>query len=184
MEKAMAPHSSTLAWKIPWMEEPGRLQSMGSLGVGHDWATSLSLFSFMHWRRKWQPIIQCSCLENPRDGGAWWAVVSGVAQSWTRLKRLSSSSSYCYCSNVILYYTVMSCVAIHVRNNLSPLKKEVYPTVHSFTIRHSKNLKAILNTQSLSCVWLCNSTDCGLPGSSAHGIFQAWILEWGAILEK
>ena len=54
-EKAMAPHSSTLAWKIPWTEEPGRLQSMGSLGARHDWATSLSLFTFMHWRRKWQP---------------------------------------------------------------------------------------------------------------------------------
>ena len=55
LEKAMAPHSSTLAWKIPWTEEPGGLQSMGSLRVGHDWATSLSLFTFMHWRRKWQP---------------------------------------------------------------------------------------------------------------------------------
>ena len=55
MEKAMATHSSTLAWKIPWMEEPGRLQSMGSLRVGHDWATSLWLFTFKHWRRKWQP---------------------------------------------------------------------------------------------------------------------------------
>ena len=53
--KAMAPHSSTLAWKIPWTEEPGRLQSTGSLRVGHDWATSLSLFTLMHWRRKWQP---------------------------------------------------------------------------------------------------------------------------------
>ena len=53
----MAPHSSTLAWKIPWMEEPGRLQSMGSLRVGHDWATSLSLFTFMHWRRKWQSTL-------------------------------------------------------------------------------------------------------------------------------
>ena len=51
----MAPHSSALAWKIPRTEEPGRLQSMGSLGVGHDWVTSLSLFTFMHWRRKWQP---------------------------------------------------------------------------------------------------------------------------------
>ena len=51
----MAPHSSTLAWKIPWMEKPGRLQSMRSLRVGHDWATSLSLFTFMNWRRKWQP---------------------------------------------------------------------------------------------------------------------------------
>ena len=55
MEKTMAPYSSTLAWKIPWTEEPGRLQSMGSLRVGHDRATSLSLFTFMHWRRKWQP---------------------------------------------------------------------------------------------------------------------------------
>ena len=54
-EKAMAPHSSTLDWRIPWTEEPGRLQSMGSLRVRHDWATSLSLFTFMHWRRKWQP---------------------------------------------------------------------------------------------------------------------------------
>ena len=55
MEKAMAPHSSTLAWKIPWMEKAGRLQSMGSRRVGDDWVTSLSLFTFMRWRRKWQP---------------------------------------------------------------------------------------------------------------------------------
>ena len=54
-EKVMATHSSTLAWKIPWTEEPGRLQSMGLLGVGHNWTTSLSLFTFVHWRRKWQP---------------------------------------------------------------------------------------------------------------------------------
>ena len=54
-EKAMAPHSSTLAWKIPWTEKPGGLQPMGSLRVRHNWATSLSLFIFMHWRRKWQP---------------------------------------------------------------------------------------------------------------------------------
>ena len=54
-EKAMAPHSSTVAWKIPWMEEPGRLQSMGLPGARHDWATSLSLFTSIHWRRKWQP---------------------------------------------------------------------------------------------------------------------------------
>ena len=55
LEKAMATHSSTLAWKIPWTAEPGGLQSMGSLGVGHNWTTSLSLFPFRHWRRKWQP---------------------------------------------------------------------------------------------------------------------------------
>ena len=55
VEKAMAPHSSTLAWKIPWTEEPGKLQFMGLQRVGHNWVTSLSLFIFMHWKRKWQP---------------------------------------------------------------------------------------------------------------------------------
>ena len=54
-------HSSTLAWKTPWTEEPGRLQSMGSLRVGHDWVTSLSLFTFMHWRKKWQSEVTQSC---------------------------------------------------------------------------------------------------------------------------
>ena len=88
----MVPHSSTLAWHILWTEEPGRLQSMGSLRVGHNWVTSLSLFTFVHWRRKWQPT-PVSCLENPVDRRAWWAAVYGVAQSRTRLKWLSSSSS-------------------------------------------------------------------------------------------
>ena len=80
---SMAPHSNTLAWKIPWTEEPGRLQSMGLLRVRQDWATSLSLFTF-HFSLSFigegngNPH-QCSCLENPRDGGAWWAAVYGVA---------------------------------------------------------------------------------------------------------
>ena len=88
----MAPHSSTLAWKILRTEEPGRLQSMGSLRVGYDWATSLSLFTFMHWRRKWHstPVF----LPGESQGGeAWWAAVYGVAQTRTRLKWLSRSSS-------------------------------------------------------------------------------------------
>ena len=80
-------HSSTLAWKIPWMEEPGGLQSMGSLRVRHDWATSLSRVG----EGNGNPL-QYSCLENPRDGGAWRAAVYGVTQSRTRLKQLSSSS--------------------------------------------------------------------------------------------
>ena len=88
----MAPCSSTLAWKIPWMEEPGRLQSMGSLRV--------STTERLHFHFPLSCIeegngnpIQYSCLENPRDSGAWWTAVYGVAQSWTELKRLSSSSS-------------------------------------------------------------------------------------------
>ena len=146
-EKTMAPHSNTLAWKIPWMEEPGRLQSMGSRRVGHDWATSLSLFTFMYWRRKWQPTpvflpresqgwgslvgcrlwghrvghdwatslslftlcigegngnpLQYSCLENPRDGGAWWAAFYVVAQSRTRPKWLSSSGAQLHSSHTL-----------------------------------------------------------------------------------
>ena len=55
LEKEMATQSSILAWKIPWTEEAGRLQSTGLQRVRHDWVTSLSLFTFMHWRRKWQP---------------------------------------------------------------------------------------------------------------------------------
>ena len=88
-----SPHSSTLAWKIPWMEEPGRLQSMGSRRVGHNWATSL-YFSLSSIGEGNGNPLQCSCLEDPRDGGAWWAAVYGVAQNRTQLKWLSSSSMY------------------------------------------------------------------------------------------
>ena len=79
----MATHSSILAWKIPWTEEPGRLQSMGSLRVGDDSATSLSLLCIGEGNGN---PLQCSCLENPRDGGAWWAAVYGVTQNRTRLR--------------------------------------------------------------------------------------------------
>ena len=88
----MAPHSSTFAWKIPWMEEPGGLQSMGLLESD---ATERLHFHFSLsciGEGNGNPL-QCSCLENPKDRGAWWAAVYGVAQSRTRLKRLSSSSS-------------------------------------------------------------------------------------------
>ena len=87
----MAPHSSTFAWKIPWMEEPGRLQSMGSLES--DTTERLHFpFSLPCIGEGNGNPLQCSCLENPRDGGGWWAAIYGVAQSRTRLKWLSSSS--------------------------------------------------------------------------------------------
>ena len=106
----MAPHSSTLAWKIPWTEEPGRLQSMGSLRVRHGWATSLSLYTFMHWRRKWQPT-PVSCLENPADEGARWAAVYRVAQvrhEWSDLAAAAACplSRWCHpaiSSSVVLF---------------------------------------------------------------------------------
>ena len=90
-EKAMAPHSSTLAWKIPWTEEPGRLQSMGSLRVGHDWATSLSLFTYMHWRRKWQPTPVF--LPGESHGRGSLVGCRLWCHTETRLTWLSSSSS-------------------------------------------------------------------------------------------
>ena len=70
-EKAMAPHSSTLAWEIPWMQEPGRLQSMGSQRVGHNWASSLSLFTFMLWRRK----CQATPVFLPGESQGWGSLV-------------------------------------------------------------------------------------------------------------
>ena len=105
--KAMAPYCSTLAWKIPWTEESSGLQSMGSRRVGHHWATSLSCIG----EGNGSPL-QCSCLENPRDGGAWWAAVYGVTQSRTRLTRLSSSSSRC----VVAFWE--KCVMTQVRNGM------------------------------------------------------------------
>ena len=248
-EKAMAPHSSTLAWKIPWTEEPGRLQTMGSLRVRNDWTTSLSLSTFMHWRRKWQPTsvflpgesqgwgslvggrlwgckesdmteqlnwtelggsnriinnfksfplfgishlyknsnspkfllekamapplqysclekshgwgslegyspwgrwrsdtterlhfhfplscigegtgnpLQCSCLENPRDGGAWWAAIYGVAQSRTWLKRLSSSSSKFLPDSFYFLLNSVSCLLTQFWSWLAPAVSVVF----------------------------------------------------------
>ena len=94
-EKATATYSSTLAWKLPWTEEPGRLQSMGSRRVRHNWATSLSLFTFMHWRRKWQPTPVFLPGES-QGREAWWAAIYGVAQSRTQMKWLSN-----YCNNLL-----------------------------------------------------------------------------------
>ena len=96
-EKAMAPHCSTLAWKIPWTEEPGGLQSMGLLRVRHYWATSLWLFTFMHWRWKWQPTPvflprEIPGMEEPgglpsmgshRVGHDWSDLAAAAAAAWT-----------------------------------------------------------------------------------------------------
>ena len=101
----MATHSSTPAWKIPWMEEPGRLQSMGSRRVGHNW---LSLFIFMHWRRKWHPTPVFLPGES-QGRGAWWAAIYGIAQSQTRLKRLSSSSMDCY-QVIFAHFWISDCL--------------------------------------------------------------------------
>ena len=119
LEKEMATHSSVLAWRISGTGEPGGLPSMGSHRVGHDWSDLVagdgerqgSLVCCSPWGREKSDTteqvhfhfsvscigegngnpLQCSCLENPRDGGARWAAVYGVVQSRTWLKWLSSS---------------------------------------------------------------------------------------------
>ena len=88
----MAPHSSTLAWKIPWMEEPGRLSPWGRKESDTTERLHFHVSLSCTGEGNGNPL-QRSCLENPGDGGAWWAADYGVAQSRTQLKRLSSSSS-------------------------------------------------------------------------------------------
>ena len=97
-EKAMATPSSSLAWKIPWTEEPGRLQSMGSLRVGHDWVTSLSLFTFMLWRRKRQPTPvflpgESQGLGEP--GGLPSMGLHGVGHNWSDAAAAAAAAWLC-----------------------------------------------------------------------------------------
>ena len=87
----MAPHSSTLVWKIPWTEEPERLQSWGREELNKTERLYFHFSLSFIGEGNGNPL-QCSCLENPRDGGVWWAAVYGVVLSQTRLTRLSSSS--------------------------------------------------------------------------------------------
>ena len=99
----MAPHSSTFAWKIPWTEEPGRLQSMGSLES--DTTVQLHFhFSLSCIGEGNGNPLQCSCLENPRDGEAVWAAIYGVVQSQTRLKRLGKCGNLG--NTIISFFTV------------------------------------------------------------------------------
>ena len=108
VEKAMALYSSTLVWKIPWTEEPGRLQSMGLLGVGHHWATSLSLFTFMHWRRKWQStpvflpresqgrgsLVDCHLWGRNRVGHDWSDLAAAVAAANWYVPKIQKISTF------------------------------------------------------------------------------------------
>ena len=135
----MAPHSSTLDWKIPWTKEPGRLQSMGSLES--DTTERLHFhFSLSCIGEGNGNPPQCSCLENPRDGGAWW-VVYGVAQSRTRLKQLSSSSS-------IKIYSIKHIVLLLCQKSILNYSKyfrcisylPIYLSIHTL-LKISKNIR-------------------------------------------
>ena len=101
MEKAMAPHSSTRVWRVPWT---GSLVGCSPWGFEElDTTEQLHFYFSLSWIGEGNGSpLQCSCLENPRDGGAWWAAVYGVAQSQTQLKRLGRSSSSSYQSETPL----------------------------------------------------------------------------------
>ena len=113
----MAPHSRTLAWKIPWMEEPGRLQSMGR--QESDMTERLHFhFSLSFIGEGNGNPLQCSCLENPRDSRAWWAAVHGVAQRRTRPHAVHGVA---ICSlQVSLLFSKPTCYYMNYYQHLSP----------------------------------------------------------------
>ena len=142
-EKAVAPYSSTLAWKIPWTEEPGRLQSMGSLRGGHDFTFTFH-FSLSCIEEGNGNPLQCSCMENPRDGGAWWAAVYGVTQSRTRLKRLSSSSSSSSSNKLNVSYQLPLLRRTTITHNTDERCKKKYEKEQlSHPTHHFKNIPCV-----------------------------------------
>ena len=163
----MAPHSSTLAWKIPWTEEPGGLQSMGLLEL--DTTEQLHFhFSLSCTGEGNGTPLQCSCLENPRAGGAWWAAVYGVTQSWTRLKRLSSSSSQ--------YHTVLMTVALQQ----SLQSGRLIPQVHFFFLKIALASRGFLYFHT-NCEIICYSSVKNTVGSLT-GIALILQIALGSIL--
>ena len=152
----------------------------------------------MHWRRKRQPT-QYSCLENPRDGGPCWAAVYGVAQSWTQLKRLSSSSSKTLtgASQVVLVFSKESTCQCRKVKSLSRVQLLATPWTTAYQapppmgfsrqeywsgVPLPSQLAAAAAANSLqSCPTLCDPIDGSPPGSSIHGIFQARVQECDAI---
>ena len=127
LEKAMAPHYSTLAWQIPWMEEPGRLQSMGSPRVGHDWVTSVSLFTFMHWRRIWQPTP----VFLPGESHGWRSLVGysprGCKESdMTEWLQFQFQWSFVVLTGVVVYFQIGSDFK----------RKEIHENLKEFHIKY------------------------------------------------
>ena len=164
----MAPHSSTLAWKIPWMEEPGRLQSMGPLEL--DTTERLHFhFSLSCTGEGNGNPLQCSCLENPREGEAWWAAVYGVAQSWTRLKQLSWRRQW-HPTPVLLPEKS------HGPRSLagcSPWGREESDTTERLHFHFSLSCIGEGNGNSLQCSCLENLRDGGAWWAAVHWVAQS-----------
>ena len=122
--------SSTLAWKIPWTEEPGRLQFMGSRRVGRNWATSLSLLTFMHWRRQWQPTPVFLPGESQRRGSLVGCHLWGCTETdhdWSNL----AAAAVCFMVPFVFFYALLHCF-------------EYYHFLVGFEIRRYKSSSFVL----------------------------------------
>ena len=147
-EKAMATHSSTFAWAIPWTEEPGGLQSMGSRRVGHDWVTSLSLFTFMHWRRKWQPtpVFLPGESQGREPGGLLSMGSHRVGHNWSDLAAAAAADSSILKSKDITLpakvrlVKAMSFPVVVYRCESWTVKKAECWRIHAFELCHWRRL--------------------------------------------
>ena len=143
----MAPHSSTLAWEIPWMEEPGRLQSMGLRRVGLNWETSLSLFTFMHWRRKWQSTPELLPGESQgRDPGGLLSMGSHrVRHDWHDL-----AASSCYSYHMLWWANHVNWDVDRSRSRCGALDTELLLSAFHFT----EVIRVPLRSQNRgTCLW-------------------------------
>ena len=179
----MAPHSSTVAWKIPWTEKPGRLQSMGSLRVRHDPATSLSLSTFMHWRRKWQPTPVFLPGESHGQGSLvgcspWGRTESDTTESMQQqqaslsitnscsLPKLMSTESVMPSNHLILCHPLLP----HPIPLLSP--PSVFPSIRVFS-----------NESVLRIRWPKYwSFSCSISPSNEHPGLIFFRMDWLALL--
>ena len=205
MEKAMASHSSTLAWKIPWAEEPGRLQFMGSQRIGHDWATSLSLFTFLHWRRKWQPtpvflpgesqgrgsLVGC-CLCGRRVGHDWSNLAAAAAYTWKGTTDTNAQRYNVYTS------VQFSCSAVsdslwphglqHARlpwpsnlgacSNSHPSSQWCHPTISSSVILFSSCLQSFPASVSFPMSQFFTSGGQSIGVSASASVLPMNIQDW------
>ena len=162
----MASHSSTLPWKIPGTEEPGRLQPMGLLWVGHNWATSLSLFTFMHWRRKWQPTPVFFPGESQGRGSLVGCHLWGQVAPKFKVQALGLTLAG---PPLPIGHTF--------RNHFIKFTSYFYSTKYN-----AKHYAMLCYAKSLqSCPTLCDPIDSSPPGSPVPGILQGRTLEWAAI---
>ena len=154
--EAMAPHSSTLAWKIPWIEEPAKLQSMGSLRVGHDWATSLSLFTFMHWRRKWQPTP----VFFPGKSQGRWSLVG--CRLWDRTESDTTEATWQQHGSLILYHKLqaqkVAFPCFSPRQSNFPLAFSYFSSFMWYLSFSEKLLKIPTYGGWTTCCWITNKS--------------------------